>query len=243
MIIRVEVHTAGAERMLLMLRRDQLPYAKSVALNEVATRFQAAQRRGIHERFRTRRKQWVDQSVKITHFARKQEGRAYAEIGIVSPGGGERSDILGKFEKGGLKRPKAGSRLAVPDEARRTKSDIVQKSQRPRAFNFKLHGVGPKAEVLIGDKRTFMIRRPDGTGAVYQRTGARRRIARDNMGRNLGGRRRRARSSVLKRLFVFTRTARLDPDLRFHETARRVVAAEWPPAFREAFRKAIATAR
>jgi hypothetical protein len=236
-MIRVSVDTTGLDRMLLDMHRRQIPFATATAINETAKQFQIFQRRHMHGTFKVRRANWVDQSVKITHFAKKQPGRQYAEIAIVSPGGGQRSDILAKFEEGGMKRPR-GRSIAVPDSVKRTKADVVSKANRPKAFHFKLHGKGSKATVYRGDKRTFMIQRPDGSGAIYQRFGS--KIKRTLLG-GIAGRTRRSRDTATRTLYSLTPDALIDRRLKFVVNARGVVRDVWAREFNKAFGNAVAT--
>jgi len=214
MNIRVRVDSSMASRRLISLYRDQVPFATSLAINETAKKVQAAQRILLLERFRIRRP-WVLHGVKIVQWAKKQFGLRKAVIRIA-----ESHDFLEKFEEGGTKTPRDGGRLAIPDEVRRGKNDIVPRSQRPRAFNFKPIGRGAKAETFAGDKRTFMIRTQWGTGGIFQRV----------------GRRKNAR---LKELFTFARQARIPAKLDFKKTANEVVRRVFAGEFRRAF--AIAT--
>ncbi len=215
MEIRVTVESAGVERHLLELRRDQVPFATSLALNNTGKAVQSAQQETIRRNFKIRRT-WVLQGVKIARFSTK--ARLVVTIMI-----DRARDFLDKFEEGGIKRPR-GKHLAIPNEVRRTKSDIVGKAQRPRSFGFVFFGRGTKATIYKGNRRTFLMAKPDGSGGIFQRVGRR------------GG-------SRLKKLYSFTRDARIAPMLHFHDVARRVVSRVFPEEFRKAFAQALATAR
>lgn len=238
-MIRVHFESAGLERTLLQLYSDQIPFATAVAVNEAAKAFQVYQRRHMHGAFKVRRQSWVDRNVKITHFAKKQEGRRYAEIAIVSPGSGSRSDILAKFEVRTTKRPR-GRSIVVPNTVKRTKSDIVSKANRPKAFDFKLHGKGGKATVYRGDKRTFMIQRADGSGGIYQRYG--KKLARTHKG-GIAGRPRRSRDTTTRLLYSLTPDAQLDDRLKFKVNAHATVKKVWATEFQKAFSRAVSTAK
>lgn len=195
----------------------QLKFALSVGINETTKAAQKAQREAMAQNFTVRRKPWVDRSVKISKFAKKTD--LEAELRIQAPGDPSRSDILTQHEKGGTKTPR-GRSIAVPVEVRRGKTGVVSKGMRPRALNFE--PVGPN--VMKGDKRTFLIRKPGGRGVILQRVGSGARAA-------------------MRVLFAFLPRAPLKPRLKFEETVVRTVRAEAPKQFRAALAKAMRTAR
>lgn len=221
-----------AERLLKGYER-QIPFATSLAINNTAKDFQTAERTQLLRAFDVRRKQWVERNVKIKPFSTKR--RLEARIGIVSPGAGERSDILSKFEKGGMKRPTKRQALAIPDRAQRTRAGVISRAARPRAFRFRLWGVGKGGvRVYRGKKRTFMIQYPDGTGGIYQRVGRRskRRYARVSGSEN-------TRDTGIRTLFRFTSQARIDERLEFVSIGQRTVHARFGPNFHEALERAM----
>jgi hypothetical protein len=244
MNVKISMDTTQVSRTMRALYSDQVPFATSVAINEVAKTFQG--RQALHQRaaFTTRNQGFMDKSVKITQFATK---RAIAATIAISPPGGQRTaDILAKFETRGTKTPR-GRSIAIPAEARRGRTGMIIRSSRPRALHFKLQGTGPKATVYQGDQRTFMIRRPDGSGGIFMRRGSLRdgTRSRDAIGQFNGfvlGSKRKRRGSVVM-LYSFARRARIDDRLHFEDNAKRTVAQEWPTAFGRAFENAVKTAR
>lgn len=219
--------------------RHEMPFVTSLAINESAKIAQADQRRKMLMRFTVRRRTWVERNVKISPFSTKN--RLEAIIKIDPPGG--RSDILSKFEDGGVKKARDGGRLAIPVEARRGKTGVVGRAQRPKAFNFELVGRGPKATVYRGDRRTFMIRGHDGkTGGIYQRTssggGSRKgaRLASDITTR-------RVRDLRIRTLYRFTEQASIDSRLELEETVTNSVRASFATTFAEAFDRVIRAGR
>lgn len=133
-------------------RAEQGPFVLKTALNTLATSVQDAERAHMRGIFTERRPEWLDRSVKITHFATKAE--PWAIVGIHPPGGDARADIIGKFEDQTEKIP-LGASIAIPVDARRSKKDIVLNSQRPNA--------------LRGNDKVFVIRKPNGVGLILQR--------------------------------------------------------------------------
>jgi len=236
MNISVDIDTSGVSRWVREVFDDQLPFATSRAINTVALEFQRVQRQHMLSVFEVRRRKFIERSVKIRRgdFATKQ--RLEATVRIETPGGGRRDDIFTKFETGARKLPTRGAHIAIPQAAKRTRTGIIGRSQRPRAFKFKLHGTGPKATVFRGLKRTFMIFNRDGGGGIYQRVGRRRSASRSL-------RRRRSTSSRLRMLFVFRPEAPTPQILDFIDNAEKTVQRRWPKAFAESFDEAMRTAR
>ena len=215
--MRIDVDSNATEvaRSLRFLFRDQVPFATSVAINNTAKGIQTVQREGMKRRF-TIRRAYVLQGVKINKFSTKRDLEAVIEIDPTR-------EFLFKFEEGGTVRPR-GTRFAVPDEVRRTKTGVVSRVLRPRSLEFKRSGSGPRGEVFRGKKRTFMIRRPDGTGAIFQRFG-------------------RRRSTRVRMLFSFTPKAKIEPMLEFEVTAQTVFDATFASNFERSFARAQASAR
>lgn len=214
-MLNVKVETNAPEVAAWMRRvyRDQIPFATSRAINATALSFQDKQRKGIQERF-TIRRDWVLRGVKINRedFARKNKLEAIVRIDPAR-------DFLVKFEQGGTKHP-TGSRLAIPDEVRRTKSGVVSRVLRPRALDFEAVGEGR----YVGAKKTFMLRKPGGRGVIFQFFG-------------------RRRNRKTRTLYTFAPSAKIDPILRFEQTASETIRREFEEHFSREFDRAIRTAR
>lgn len=244
-MIGVEIDERPVKEALRSLHRDQVPYALAQAINKTGVQGQEKVRDRMAREFTQRRKTWMDRSIKIGRgdFATKQKLRAIVKV--ETPGAKDRSDVIAKFEDGGTKRPKDGRRLAVPDEVKRTGKGVISKTQRPKAFDFELIGTGPDGtQVFRGKKKTFMVKRPDGTGGIYQRTG--RKTGKRGRRRADQGRRmvsdlfsRRTRDANVRTLYRFTPDAKIDTRLHFTETIEGVVKARFSRNFDEAFAKAI----
>lgn len=191
----------------------QLPFAMARSINATAKDVKKAQTNRILQVFTIRRRSFASRAVKIKPFARKD--RLEAHVKIEPPGGQARADIFAKFEKGGTKRPR-GQHLAIPRGAKRGKTGIVTRANRPRAL-----GLQRKGRTIRGRKRTFII--PD--VGIFQRTG-----------------RGRGRSKV-RLLYSFHRQVPIDRRLRFVATAEKVVPRVFPGHFRTEFARAVRTAR
>lgn len=166
-MITVTVDAGDALARLTALEERQLPFALALALNRTAEEVQTEIRGHVQEAF-TIRRPWVLTNVKIAreNFATKTKPRVVIEIPPDS--------VLGKFEGGGTKSPRSGGlSIAIPNAVRRTKAGIVSKRDRPRAFAFTQAYTSTATRVTIyrGNRRTFMLQRPDGSGVILQRVG------------------------------------------------------------------------
>lgn len=132
--MRVDV-TTNLDRISRLHRlyyADQLPFAVSQALNDIAKEFQRRQVRAMRRGFTTRNRLFTERAVKID-FANKRQSLIQAVVRIAPPGSPRTADIWAKFEDGGVKRPR-GRALAVPVGIRRLKSGRVPDRFRPKAL-------------------------------------------------------------------------------------------------------------
>lgn len=217
-MITVELDIKAFQKGCDDAAKRQIPFATMKAINQTATDFQAAERTVISNNFTIRRSQFVLNTVKIErgNFATKDNLQAIIHI---DPTRNE----LAKFEAGKPKLPTSGTSIAVPIAARRNKSDIITAANRPKALG--LVNVPSKGGNIIarGLNRTFMIKRSDGTGGIFQR-----------IGRGKG---------TLKELFAFKPRVPIPKSLHFQETAVKTVTAKFSANFKTAFEYAMKTAR
>jgi hypothetical protein len=213
-MIDVEVHVEDALRAVRMVAQ-QMPFAVSIAVKNLALDFQAAERQRLAQIFTLRRPDFVEkQGVKMLQWPTKADPTAIV-------GTDPKADFLAKFEDGGEKTARSGGSLSLPVDARRNKHDIITPANRPRALID-----AAKA------KRIFVVRPGDTDPRVAKLApGIYQRIGRH------GGHDR------LKLLFAFEPHAEIPATLGFHETAVRIAQERWPQRFAEAMAQAIATAR
>lgn len=240
-MITVEVDTETASRWLRGLYASQIPFALQRAINKTALQAQTRVRELMGSDFTLRRRDWALKNVKIRREDFATKAKLQAIVRMEAPGDGSRTDILAKFEKSGVKKPHDGGRLAVPVDVRTSRVTIIRKNERPRSLDF-VHKGGV---VWQGKKRTFMIRKPDGTGGIYQRTGKKGTKRRRGEGRRLASDvvTRRTRDMNVRILYRFTPLARIEGRLHFEDTARRVILQVWDANFAEAFEHAMRTTR
>jgi hypothetical protein len=127
----------------------QVRFALTMALTATAKDAQGEIRDSLQDTF-TIRNRWLDQSNKFGIKVRPaKKDDLVAQVGTDA-------DWLQFHEEGGIKTPQ-GHFIAIPTRnVRRTKKQIIQKGQRPRA--------------LIG-KRDFLITTKAGRVVLFQRTG------------------------------------------------------------------------
>jgi hypothetical protein len=234
MRLKMKLDTTGVTKMQRAMAQDQIPFATKVALNDVAGQAQRDQHNHIGRAFKVRRPGFTLRSVKHKPQATKQQ--LWTELKIEPPGGAARADILSKFEEGGVKRPTQGNHLTIPTGARKqSPSGVVPRNLTRKGLNFKPHGTGKSGwTVMRGDKRTFMIQRPDGSGGIFQRVGKGAARSSVKTGRLLAG---------VRPLHTFARSVTIDSRLQFEKNASTTVAAQWPAAFGRSFERAMKTAR
>jgi hypothetical protein len=162
-IFRLELDPTPVQRQLTALERVQLPFATSLALNNLAKKAQENIRAHYRTVFTLRRPEFIEkQGVKITRFSTKRD--LSAELGI-----DRKADFLTKFQTGG-ERPVRGRHIAIPVQAKRNKRDIITAGQRPRSLIDRLgKRKGAGGVFVVKDARAGR------TPGVYQRTGRRGR--------------------------------------------------------------------
>jgi hypothetical protein len=204
--------------------------AGKLALNRTAVEFQAAERVDMQGRF-TIRRPWVLQGVKIDRgdFATDQKLSARIHID-------QAHDFLDKFEEGTPKVSTIGGSLVVPDHIKRwTKADgIIPRFLRPKSFGLrKKLQTADGVTLFIGDRRTFMIKRSDGSGVILQRVNKRNRKKRlDGLrGPAFDIASRTRRDPDLRMLYTLTKKARTPRLLGFHDRARSVFHARFAVNF------------
>jgi hypothetical protein len=223
----------------------QARYALSVALNDTAKDAKAAHVDHLMNsgEFSIRRPAFARRASKID-FAQRKAPNPTARVYVEPPGGPDRADVWTQHEEGGQKRPHEGASIMVPtDDVKRTKKDIIPKSAKPSAYNFKPMGGSPN--VLQGDKRTFLIRGPNGTGGVFQRTGKKATKRKVGAGRrmvsDLGT--RKTRDMNIRKLYGRKPRVTLLRKLGFHDVTLKAARASLEANFDRAFTKAMATKR
>lgn len=232
MRLTVDIRAGEVGAFLRTLASDQLPFATALAVNQTALDFQKAQRERLGDIFTIRRPTFILRSIFLGREDRATKTKPEARVRVKSPGGGDRSDIIGKFETDTVKTPFRARAVAVPTKhVPRTAGGVVRRAWRPRRL---LEGgrLGTSDRVLPGGGRlvrnqtvrgrrgTFLIRRATGRGTIFQRDG-----------------------DTVVALYQLVPQVRIEPELEFVKTAERVVEERWAENFTRAFDRAIGLGR
>lgn len=190
----------------------RLAFNTAQALNETIKEIQTAERINLERKFTLRRSTFMHRLIKVFAFASAKKGRAFAEIGIDN----KKRVLLSQFEKGGVKEPVKGERVAVPltgQAARPQFSEPVVEQftfRRLRLRKRKAKG-GPRFAGRLG---TYIV---PGVGVFH-------RVAK-NM------------KQKAELIYAFVSRPRLDPILEFDKVAKRTFNKVWPGEVKKAFRK------
>ena len=128
--------------------RRHVPFALARALTKTAQDAQGDVRADLPNRY-TLRNNWVSNGIRITPATKSVP---QAVVGSLEP-------FMERQERGGTKRARSHSRVAVPVNAKRNKRDMIPRGQRPGA--------------LRGKPKIFMLKTASGAGIV-RRVGKKR---------------------------------------------------------------------
>lgn len=189
----------------------QVYFATSRALNLTALDFQAEERRHIRRTFTLRRASFIEkQGVKIKGgFATKR--RLHVTIGV-----DDKASFLTKFEDQTAKRASSGHHVAIPQNVRRNKRDIVTRGNRPSALRGK-----PKV-FKVGDKRGPRTAHLE--PGLYQRMGGKR-------------------NPTVRLLYLLRGQVRIRPVLYYKRNALSTVQQRFDKHFPRELANALRTAR
>ena len=223
MDFQVRVDVPPALRSLSRLKREQIPFATSRALNEIGKLGREDTTKGIFERFDVRRPQRIKTSVK-QDYANKRTLRTVLTV---------RDPFLAQHEEGGIRRPgDIYSSIAQPIGPVQRRRKVIRGKNTPKAL---LAEGGPK------------IGRPKGSkGGRSQRQLKRPTpfIAKMKSGKVGVFKRRKKRGRLpIDLLFTFEKAVKISPRLEFQKTVLERVSRSWEPVFGREFARAIATAR
>ena len=147
-LLQIDATIPEAIKDLDELRYRQLPFATSLALNNVGKLAKGAQVQGIQERFTVRREAFIRRSV-VQRAASKRNLETVLTV---------RDPFLARHEEGGTFRAH-GRALAIPKAVRRTRQQVVSRGRWPGALRRK------------GQGRVFYRDLGAGSVSVVQRVG------------------------------------------------------------------------
>jgi hypothetical protein len=194
------------------LKEQQLPFAMSLAINNTAYELEKAIREGMQQRM-TIRRSWVTNGVMV----KKSTKRDLVAVVYID----EQRDFLNKFEDGDTKVAR-GSNIAIPIEARPSKSAVVDSHLRPSALALIPHTTSGGLTQYKGDQRSWLMRLASGQMGIFQRVG---------------------KGLSYKILYLLKPSVPTPAILGFAENARRILAPAFQRNFAEAWKRALETAR
>lgn len=206
---------------------DQAPFALQQGVRTTTLQAQEAQRKHQREVFTIRNPYFMDRGVKISQWPRKQDPTAI--IRIHPPGGEKRVDIITRHEEDSERTPERSKALVVPAK-HGSERGVIRRSNKLHPSKWKLRrvdGGSSSTQVYRGRNGIYLIRHPDGSGVVRQRTGP--------------GRHGSHQGSVP--IFFLRRRTPLDPQLDFVANVTRIVEERWEDNIAEAWDRALRTAR
>ena len=212
--------TIDSTELVLRLQSGQrrLAYAVVNAINNMAKRIQDAERRRVEEEFTVRKKEFIRREAAIIKpFASVRQGRAYAEIAV----GQKPRLLLSAFERGAERKPFTPSARSVAEPvvggpARPQFSQQVTPELRMGRLRFDRTKTGRRRAGVTRTK-TYLV--PE--VGIFQR------IAKD----------------ATRIVYFFSRGKRLEPRLRFVETAEREAQRWFAEEMQREVINAIARAR
>lgn len=161
---------------------------------------------------------FIVRAIKIFAWANVMKGKLFAEIGINN----RPRLLLAHFEKGGLREPFVGRRVAVPIQETARKGSIrnpVDPKLTFRRLAFKTRKTASGKKQIKGKMRTFILsktpRHP--MGGVYQRVGP--------------------KPEDVRMVYSFRRAFRLQAVLRFVKRAQQTYATRFRENFYQRFYK------
>ena len=143
----IDANIPDVVRKLDGVARRQLPFAGALALTWTA-RDAAADLRLELDRVFTLRNTFLERGIRFSK-ASKRDRRPTAKVFSVD-------ELLVLHVTGGVKRPR-GKTIALPRAAKRAKSGVLRKNQRPRA--------------VLRKPNAFVGRLDDGASGIFQRRG------------------------------------------------------------------------
>lgn len=212
MHIAVNFEVAKATAWLSNVQKNQVPFATAKALTQTAQAIQKQVQADLPQRF-TLRNSWVRQGIRIVPATK---AKLRAEVF-------SRDAFMSLQEKGGDKRPKKDTNLAIPLAARRTKSGLIRPADLPENLG----------------RSTFSVTRGGKQAARRGRAGTAFKFTASDGRTYLALR----RGDKLELMYLLTPMAKVRRRLGLRDTGKRMYAATFNKLFAAALKDALRSAR
>ena len=211
----VKSDLARALKQLDTLSSKQFPFTIAKALTQTGKDVQAEVQRNMPQRF-TLRRNWIMKGIRIMP-ATKQN----LEVVIYS----RDSSFMGRQEDGGEKTPMqpGGKYIAVPMNVRRTKTQIIAKSDQPGNL-----------------KNSFILTAKDGRKYIAVRMGARAAMNRGSAGNQANS---RGGKGEVVLMYELVKSAHIKPRLGLADDGTRIAKQNFVKNLYAAAAEAMRTAR
>jgi hypothetical protein len=192
------------------IRRNQVPFAMSLAMNVTMEQVQLAQRHRIESQMTLRRRTFVLRLVKIAAEDRAVKDRLTSSVRIEGPKAQpQRGQVLTRHETGGARHGKNGAPLFLPTQRLRpTPASAISQALYPAKLMVNGSPAGRGIFTLTPDMGSKLTGRGAG---IFRR-----------VGHGKGG---------LIKLWRYLPTTTLDPSLAFDVTFHAIVTAEFNKNF------------
>jgi hypothetical protein len=204
------------------IANDQLPYALSQAINDVAKAAAEEAREEANKTLNVKRKSFLNAFIRAPAEHRATKTKLSARVAVMAPKSARstRGSILTQHETAGTKTPTGGKYVAMPGRS------ILRNVGGKRSVlrGMELRNLKPFTKTaggkLKGRKQTFMIKTRSGTPLLLQSQGKKARV-----------------------VWVFVRKSGLTAKLGFGTAVRRRVDRDFTKAVGTRLTQAIASAR
>lgn len=207
--MRIQIQTDVAKTLRLVddFTYKQVPFATALALTSLAKKAQSSVQGKLDEKF-VLRSSWVKKGIQIEPARKADWPHSFSIVG-------SRDQFMALQAVGGIKKPKEGRHLAIPQEGIRPNiKDRIPKSKRPRQLLSKKRG----------KNLPFVTKsRKSGNMVVLRRTSEKR--------------------YPLEFLYSFHRETKLDSRWPFRKQVEDTIRGNYEKEFGHALARAIATAR
>jgi hypothetical protein len=233
-MIQLTLDTQALIAELDDIRRNQVPFAMSLAMNRTMEEVQVAQLRHIADEMTIRNRLFITRLVKIAPEDRATKDRLSAGIRIEGPRSKpDRGKVLTRHEVGGIRSTASQAPMFVPSRfLRGAPSQVISQRLYPSYLGVVTSRVGDSGRFV---EPTFTQQGPRGTRHVRGRRNT--FVLTPDLGHRISSRaagvyqRIGPGAGAIVRLWMYRPTTQLTPSLEFSATFNKVVAERYNENF------------